>query len=329
MMPEYRRFIAYFYEYINGKKTKNAGFAKVELRNGIWRILFRVTTDFVPDPPVKVFGFVREDGYLLGLPMGTVSAGREITEEWAYQANVPIGQKYCFANLSGIWIQSQDQRIFLTVWDDEEVKVDRFVLKLPEKSQNSENVEQSEAMEKVSQADDTVTTGENNNTIEIEPETLEKQNNRKKEPIVESQETVRNECVKESEVQIQNGTNKKKNCTTDYEMESMFTVRSSFCPFQDHEITSCVMLRPCDIAWLQQKGWQVGRSSFLLHGFYQYRHLLLGKNTSGEYVLGVPGCRTPQDQYMAELFGYEQFKMSRSYEENQIFGYWYRPLTKC
>lgn len=30
-MPEYRRFIAYFYEYIDGKKQKNAGFAKVEL----------------------------------------------------------------------------------------------------------------------------------------------------------------------------------------------------------------------------------------------------------------------------------------------------------
>ena len=44
-MPEYRRFIAYFYEYIDGKKQKNAGFAKVELRNGMWRILFRLNTE--------------------------------------------------------------------------------------------------------------------------------------------------------------------------------------------------------------------------------------------------------------------------------------------
>ena len=44
-MPEYKRFIAYFYEYINGKKQKNAGFAKVELRSGMWRILFRLMTE--------------------------------------------------------------------------------------------------------------------------------------------------------------------------------------------------------------------------------------------------------------------------------------------
>ena len=42
-MPEYRRFISYFYEYIDGKKQRNTGFAKVELRNGVWRVLFRLT----------------------------------------------------------------------------------------------------------------------------------------------------------------------------------------------------------------------------------------------------------------------------------------------
>ena len=91
-VPEYRRFIAYFYEYIDGKKQKNAGFAKVELRNGMWRILFRLMTEALPEPPMQVYGFVRTEGYLLGVPMGTIRSGREIAEEWAYQAEAPIGK---------------------------------------------------------------------------------------------------------------------------------------------------------------------------------------------------------------------------------------------
>ena len=101
-MPEYRRFIAYFYEYIDGRKQKNAGFAKVELRNGMWRILFRLTTGVLPQPPVQVYGFVREQGYLLGFPMGTMPDGCEIAEEWAYRADSPIGlDRYRMEDLSG------------------------------------------------------------------------------------------------------------------------------------------------------------------------------------------------------------------------------------
>ena len=91
-MPEYRRFIAYFYEYINGKKQKNAGFAKVELRMGMWRVLFRLTTDTVPGAPVRVYGFVRKEGYLLGIPLGAMQAEREAAEEWGIPGGRSCGK---------------------------------------------------------------------------------------------------------------------------------------------------------------------------------------------------------------------------------------------
>ena len=86
------------------------------------------------------------------------------------------------------------------------------------------------------------------------------------------------------------------------------------------------MIMPCDIVRMQQEGWQVGRSSFLQHGFYQHRHLLLGMKRDGTYLLGVPGMRTPQEQYMAELFGFPDFMISRVCECRKVFGYWCRPL---
>jgi hypothetical protein len=111
------------------------------------------------------------------------------------------------------------------------------------------------------------------------------------------------------------------------DIQQLLRTRTRFAPFDDMEIGSCVMLRPCDIVWLQQKGWQVGRSSFLQHGFYQYRHLLLGVADDGSYIIGVPGINNPQEQYMAGMFGFKEFKPA-SGQGNRSFGYWYRPLER-
>ena len=79
---------------------------------------------------------------------------------------------------------------------------------------------------------------------------------------------------------------------------------------------------------MQQENWNVGRSSFLQHGFCQYRHLLLGKDAKGAYLLGVPGVRNPQEEYMAGMFGYRQFKKSGVCKCGKLFGYWYRALER-
>ena len=50
--------------------------------------------------------------------------------------------KYGFASLAGIWIQSEDGRRYVTVWDDEPVFTDRFVLALPKEAVNTENKEE-------------------------------------------------------------------------------------------------------------------------------------------------------------------------------------------
>ena len=112
-------------------------------------------------------------------------------------------------------------------------------------------------------------------------------------------------------------------------MSELFQIRSHVQPFTDTELTDCVMILPCDITRLQQEKWQVGRSSFLQHGFYQYRHLLLGIMEDGEYVLGVPGIQNSQEQYMARMFGFEHFKPSKRLECGKLFGYWCSNLRKC
>ena len=501
-VPDYRRFIAYFYEYINGSRQKNAGFAKVELRNGMWRILFRLTTDRVPDPPMQVFGFVRTAGYLLGIPMGTIRQTQEIAEEWAYRAETPIGKgTYRLEDLAGIRVESGDGRCFLTVWDDEPVQPERFVLRLPEEKTEAEQRPETKAeqrpelnlsevrnedspiesnlqswkkeaavMEPNMQSRKKEAAAVPSNAMEVQgeeaeqkagagqrPETEQKAKTKKKaegtdatamseprpevpeevmaaepeakveesaaqshmqkmqneeaameptmqnvrngdsaiesnlqsrkkeaavmEPNMQSREkeavvikpdmqnsqketvAVRSnemevqreeagqkaeetEAVAIAEPRLTEGQERTTAATIKSEptaatdnwfaspspvqngIEELLRRRAPFRPFTDQEISGCVMILPCDIVRLQNERWQVGRSSFLQHGFYQYRHLLLGKDSEGEYVLGVPGIRSQQEQYMANMFGYKRFKRSATFECGKVFGYWWRVLRQ-
>lgn len=360
-MPEYRRFIAYFYEYIDGKKEKNAGFAKVELRNGMWRILFRLMPEGTPEDPLQVCGFVREDGYLLGFPLGTLNAGREIGEEWAYQEEVYLGhERWRFADLSGILMKSRDDRIFLTVWDDEAADPAKFVLELPRKKaeenvaaenaaaentaegvQEEQRIEPSELLEHAGkQTDETRTVQSKSATEEVVELPKEQQSQAAPEEMIDipkeqhlesAPDLEAAETEADMEIDKEDDTvcvQKEKNTEPDTIPDYILQQRRGFQPFSDDEIRDCVQMMPCDIVRLQQDAWQVGRSSFLQHGFYQYRHLLLGRKQNGGYVIGVPGIQNQQEQYMAGLFGYDRFKTASSVGAGKAFGYWYRDLVK-
>ena len=351
-MSEYRRFVAYFDEYIDGKKQGNAGFAKVELRNGLWRFFLRLTVGSCPVPPIQVYGFVREEGRLLGLPLGTIRPVQQIAEEWAFQDDAPLGEgKHKPGELSGIWIESGDGRRFVSVWDEEEIDAKRLVTETEaaqmEEAAGTETAEaETVEMESVEAAEMEVPEDEAVEMEELETEAPEE------EPGAEESEdeTVETEMPTDSGGLEENDTDGSEALEAEAEedgdvtpkdvteesitehgmavIEELLQKRASFQPFPDGAIESCVMILPCDIVRLQQENWQVGRSSFLQHGFYQYRHLLLGKAGDGTYLLGVPGIDNPQEEYMAQMFGYEQFRRSARRDSGRNFGYWCRELRK-
>lgn len=329
-MPEYKRFIAYFYEYIDGRKKKNAGFAKVELRNGMWRILFRIRTDQIPESPVQVFGFVRERGYLLGFLLGNMSGGYEISEEWAYGADKELGYgKYRFENLSGVWMQSGDGRKFITVWDDDPIDVQKFVLKIPEPYEVRAEKEPEIMAEGIAEAENSEETIEESKAENSKEAMEESETESREKTMEESEEGSSEETLERAEHENNEKIMKQsiaETCEEEPWIKELFCRRKHVQPFADSQLHDCIQILPCDLMRFQQKGWQIGRSSFLQHGFYQYHHLLLGKNADGDYVLGVPGIWTSQEQYMSQLFGYSKFLRSKVYDCGRIFGYWCRKL---
>lgn len=355
-MPEYRRFIAYFYEYIDGKKTNNAGFAKVELRSGMWRILFRLSAGHSPEPPVQVYGFVRKQEYLLGLMMGTMRPGCQMMEEWAYDAGNPIWEKeYFFEDLAGIWIQCGDGRKYVTVWDDDPIDVHRFVLELPKEepgrleaaaayeyvgaypdSERSVSDAESEAQQLKIEA---AQIGADGIYTELERRSRERGQTEggangnfsaraAKEEIGYSGEAVGDRGQMEGG---ENGSFSARAAGDEMACQRVIRMileqREVLEPFEDDQFRKCVKILPCDLMELQQVGWQVGRSSFLLHGFYQYHHLMLGELSDGSMVLAVPGLQNPQERYMAMTFGFPDFKTAKWKEKGRQFGYWYRKIN--
>ena len=97
-------------------------------------------------------------------------------------------------------------------------------------------------------------------------------------------------------------------------------------PFEDGGIVEGIKIAPSDIPYLQEQNWNLGSNRFLLHGYKNYRHLLLGRlEGQKRYVLGVPGIYDQQEQFMAKMFGFPQFKPIRQCRcRVGQFGYWLR-----
>lgn len=85
-----------------------------------------------------------------------------------------------------------------------------------------------------------------------------------------------------------------------------------------------------DIGRLPRENWTYGNNSFVLHGYYQYRYLILARRKREkrekfqpeyQYILGVPGIFKPQEKFMASMFGLPDFKKAGNHREDN-FGFW-------
>lgn len=100
-------------------------------------------------------------------------------------------------------------------------------------------------------------------------------------------------------------------------------------PFGDERVF--ISLEPKDFILLREKDQRLVNNSFLLHGFYNYRHVILGQEgrigNSAEtcFYIGVPGVFYEREKMVAVMFGFEGFEC-RGPVENGKFGYYLRQV---
>ena len=85
-----------------------------------------------------------------------------------------------------------------------------------------------------------------------------------------------------------------------------------------------VKLEPKDFVILQSKYQHLVNNSFLLHGFYNYRYVILGKEQ--DYYLGVPGVFYEREKMVALMFGFEAFECPGGNVRAGEFGYYLRKV---
>ena len=97
-------------------------------------------------------------------------------------------------------------------------------------------------------------------------------------------------------------------------------------------ILEMARIHPQDIGKLEISNWHYGSNSFLVHGYYEYQYIVLGRirrrDNEVDNVLGVPGVYTNQEKYMATQFGFKEFiPVEASNMKTGTFGYWIAPLV--
>lgn len=102
------------------------------------------------------------------------------------------------------------------------------------------------------------------------------------------------------------------------------------------EQNSCIVtkIQRRDLVNLPRCEWRLSNNSFLLHGYYNYHHLILIQEEK-ERKIGVPGMYHEQEEKAAASFGFTEFISKKELdielpdeeeEKNETFGYWCRPV---
>lgn len=100
-------------------------------------------------------------------------------------------------------------------------------------------------------------------------------------------------------------------------------------PFSDERVF--ISIEPKDFLILEESCQRLVHNSFLLHGFYNYRHVILGKdkkmgsNSETCFYLGVPGTFFEREKQVAVMFGFEGFESAGAVEIGK-FGYYMREV---
>lgn len=405
-MGDYKRLISYIYSYERGTKSKNAGFAKIESRNGICKvnISLRIADELMneaEDNMLEVFFIYRDNGEVKKVFLERIRIVNGCSMIKMRMNSDNIGNVgIAIDRITGIFICTRAflkgvhnlNIVYASEWDDIPIEVNKF----KEKSNDDINIQNStEAELKIAEGpldSDTydikgealenninlyrnavvetdaesqlVSVLNSNSGTEIEPEVKgeikseiksEMETNAEPEPEIENDTKSEIETNEEPGTEIEPETDfadDRKKCNNkladmlkegpkndeigdtgnaDSVAGDYFRMLCNCYPkIRVNEINGeCIKITPHDISYLPKKYWHLCNNSFLLHGFYNYKYLLLceKKMDSGKkYLVGVPGMFHQKEQVIARMFGFTEFECNnatnRYGNKAMKFGYW-------
>lgn len=346
---DYQRLVSYIYSYPEGVKGRNVGFAKALVHQGQFKLSISLRGVKTDSPEMfGIYMMVTDGGYrLIKLGECLVKVG-QMEYSGVFNPDNINETGYGFKDICGLAVAREDARYdcMMSMWKDEDVTPDMLVFSgMDAKKQVEagivikERMRQSEEKERGQQMSESVL-AESLRSEPVSPELAESQT-------AESQTGVTAESVSDTATEdikaagaaakipaetqhLQQKAHRADATQTD-PFEKLFVRADYIDAFDDDYFYDCIEVSPEMLKCLNQNEIDIAGNSFLLHGYYNFRHILFGRvrdnldNT--KYFIGVPGMYCNRERYMASMFGFNNFKKShRSDYANPYFGYWYQEI---
>lgn len=314
-MAGMKRFITYIYAYENTKKAGNTGFARIELRGEECRLEIHLRGVYAAQTHCKIYLFRKQGSGIEGSLIGEMDVrnGAGDFSVIMKTAHIPTSL-LSFFEMEGIFLCSEDGRIFMSRWTEGEpltVDMEHFIEWKAEQTEEKIYAEENPHAEENMYAEENMHVKEN----------MHAEKKQQENKIQTAQ------FDRESDNELRATELPARNFFPQYQWkdiwEQFLKSHPASMPFSEKNIT-CIKIELKDIRELPRKYWYLGNNSFLLHGFFNYRYLVLGKieeDNEDKWFLGVPGIYQNQERVMAIIFGFPEFMPEQV--ENR-FGCWYR-----
>ncbi len=319
-MSDYQRFVTYINLYEKNSKIKSVGFAKIESRAKACDMEIHMRGTGYTGIACPVYLFVRENDRMLGISIGKIPlTGGSGDSRFSLDGENIGGSGYGLGRICGFLILVTENIMFASQWDEKEIR--REQLTLLEEVSRSEKLEPEDEIQHIE---------------EVEPE---REQPKAEEPAPEperelqaedgigltNEQLIFGESIQATEAAAQPA-------EQPWAMKWQFMLENYpvMTPFEGEDGILCIRMELKDLRLLPKRYWYLGNNSFLLHGFFNYRYIILGamkQKKQKRWFLGVPGVFQSQEKVMAAIFGFPEYKSEKISEQNTgQFGYWYRFL---
>ena len=327
-----KRFIRYLYEYEGNQKKRNVGFVKVEQDGKETTIsvhgkgLCGKSNENISCYLIKLDS---EMGNILFVPAGEIQIGmiscggcfcytEELIGDGYGKKEQSVGQT-CEKkdDICGLGLGDPKEAFYVALWNEEMYgDLDIARAKVFQEFNSDKTAGESKSIKNIDEKEAEVETqfGDDEETENLEEEQPEK---KEQETVEESSEKKEQETVEES--------SEKKDLRKDDRDIDLQNFRRQIMKIQRGEIS---ILPRCE--------WKLANNNFLLHGYYNYRHLVL-IDEGNQLKLGVPGIYHEREARAAATFGFPEFIAEadvnvtlepQERNENQQFGYWCRQVRR-
>lgn len=314
MGTKLKRFITYLYDYTGAVKGKNAGFVKVDMRGNQCRLEIHVR-GLGQVTEQGIIYFIIEDSGLNGVKVGEMEILRGQGDYGTIIKCNPIGDSpYQFGQIAGVCVTYGDHQMAASKWKEDpnlQFALQDIHIWEPPQLEPEEEVQKQEKLQPKADA----------SAAQIRQETHS-------EPVAQQLEQSASSETQQPTTsaaqQTAHPTAQAAALETDWaETWKQLQAQNEKLEFRKERNGDWIKMDIKAIRSLPKRNWYLGNNSFLVHGFFNYHYLILGREMDGDkerWYLGVPGFYQQQERVMATIFGFPEFFNSQNGAEP--FGYW-------